>query len=191
MNFLNATGSDNRTVTARISKAVHASRFQTSQAFFLSQGLGKQMEARHLSVRVVINSVLRYGIILHKAGSYATCEQVPLSATAPHFWFEVFVLSLSNTAVQHPVLKSVLVPAPTPSQHFAFQRLKLLGHILRHPDSHEYTSAFVASGAYRHARGSTWSGRPSLHLGRDGYVCSFVAHSTSGNGYGSWLGANT
>ena len=52
---------------------------------------------------------------------------------------------------------------PTPSQQFSFDRLRLLGHILRHPDSFECTSTFMSSKAYRFVRGGNRSGRPTPH----------------------------
>ena len=52
---------------------------------------------------------------------------------------------------------------PTPSQQFSFDRLRLLGHILRHPDSFECTSTFMSSKAYRVVRGGNRSGRPTPH----------------------------
>ena len=42
---------------------------------------------------------------------------------------------------------------PTPSQQFSFDRLRLLGRVLRHPDSFECTSTFMSSKAYRFVRG--------------------------------------
>ena len=52
---------------------------------------------------------------------------------------------------------------PTPSQQFSFNRLKLLGHSLRHPDNIENTSTFMSSKAYRFLRGGNRSGRPTPH----------------------------
>ena len=51
----------------------------------------------------------------------------------------------------------------TPSQLYLQQRLKLLGHLLRHPDSIESQSSFMPSGAYRFIPGPNRVGRPRLH----------------------------
>ena len=51
----------------------------------------------------------------------------------------------------------------TPSQCYSQQRLKLFGHLLRHPDSLEYQSSFMPSGAYRFIPGPNRVGRPRLH----------------------------
>ena len=52
---------------------------------------------------------------------------------------------------------------PTPSQQFSFDRLRLLGHILRHPDSFECKSTFMFSKACRFVRGGNRSGRLTPH----------------------------
>ena len=51
----------------------------------------------------------------------------------------------------------------TPSQIFSQNRLTLLGHLFRHPDSLEYSSTFMTSGQYRFTRGPNRVGRPRLH----------------------------
>ena len=50
-----------------------------------------------------------------------------------------------------------------PSQIYSLDRLRLFGHLLRHPDSLEYQSAFMPSGAYRFTFGPNRTGRPRLH----------------------------
>ena len=52
---------------------------------------------------------------------------------------------------------------PTPSQAVSCRRLKLLDHILRHPDSHEFTATFNQARAYRTVRGKNRRGRPQVH----------------------------
>ena len=51
----------------------------------------------------------------------------------------------------------------TPSQICSQNRLTLLRHIFRHPDSLEYSSTFMPSGQYRYTRGPHRVGRPRLH----------------------------
>ena len=51
----------------------------------------------------------------------------------------------------------------TPSQYYSQQRLKLFGHPFRHPESLEYQSSFMPSGAYRFIPGPNRVGRPGLH----------------------------
>ena len=50
----------------------------------------------------------------------------------------------------------------TPSQIYSQNRLTLLGHLFRHPDSLEYSST-MNSGQYRFTRGPNRVGRPRLH----------------------------
>ena len=51
----------------------------------------------------------------------------------------------------------------TPSQIYSQNRLTLLGHLFRHPDSLEFSSTFMTSGQYRFTRGPNRVGRPRLH----------------------------
>ena len=51
----------------------------------------------------------------------------------------------------------------TPSQYYSQQRLKLFGHLFRHPTSLECQSSFMPSGAYRFIPGPNRVGRPRLH----------------------------
>ena len=51
----------------------------------------------------------------------------------------------------------------TPSQIYSQNRLTLLGHLFRHPNSLEFSSTFRPSGQYRYTRGPNRVGRPRLH----------------------------
>ena len=51
----------------------------------------------------------------------------------------------------------------TPSQVYSHDRLRLFGHMLRHPDSLKFQAVFMPSGAYRHTAGPSRLGRPRLH----------------------------
>ena len=51
----------------------------------------------------------------------------------------------------------------TPSQICSQNRLTLLGHLFRHPNSLEFSSTFMLSGQYRYTRGPNRVGRPRLH----------------------------
>ena len=51
----------------------------------------------------------------------------------------------------------------SPSQIYSRDRLRLLGHILRHTDSIEFNATFMPSGAYRFIQGPNRVGRPRLH----------------------------
>ena len=51
----------------------------------------------------------------------------------------------------------------TPSQIYSQNRLTLLGHLFRHPDSLEFNSTFMPSGQYTYTRGPNRVGRPRLH----------------------------
>ena len=48
-------------------------------------------------------------------------------------------------------------------QIYSQNRLKLLGHVFRHPNSLEFSSTFMPSGQYRYTRGPNRIGRPRLH----------------------------
>ena len=60
-------------------------------------------------------------------------------------------------------LENRFLVLPAPSQQFSFSRLKLLGHILRHPDSFGFTLTSMPSKAYRFVRGSNRPGSPTPH----------------------------
>ena len=51
----------------------------------------------------------------------------------------------------------------TPPQIYSQNRLKLLGHVFRHPNSLEFSSTFMPSGQHRYTRGPNRIGRPRLH----------------------------
>ena len=51
----------------------------------------------------------------------------------------------------------------SPSQLYSQNRLNLLGHLYRHPDSLETLATFMPSAAYRHTRGANRVGRPKPH----------------------------
>ena len=51
----------------------------------------------------------------------------------------------------------------SPSQIYSQNRLNLLGHLYRHPDSLETQATFMPSAAYRHTRGANRVGRPKPH----------------------------
>ena len=46
---------------------------------------------------------------------------------------------------------------------YSQNRLNLLGHLYRHPDSLETQATFMPSAAYRHTRGANRVGRPKPH----------------------------
>ena len=149
--FLDATGSDRRTVSARISKAVHASKLL--KPFFSHRGLGSKWKL--VIYRSVLLSILSYAmesccikpVDMQRVNKFHFQQMRRVFGLKSSYYHRV--IHPSNIPCSNQYLAeraNILVPTPTPSQHFSFQRLKLLGHVLRHPDSHEYTSAFCVIG---------------------------------------------
>ena len=87
------------------------------------------------------------------------------------------VIQPSDTPCSHEHISQLanqLVQIPTPSQYCSFRRLKLLGHVLRHPDSHEFTSTCMQSRAYRSLGGSNRRGRPRLHWAESAMTEAYI-----------------
>ena len=166
--FLDATCNSRSTTSKRISRAVHASKLL--KPFFTHAGLPTKWK---LTVyKSIILSILAYGM---ESCCPAPSQQGRVDSLHFKNLRRIFRV---KSSYYHRVLQPSEAPCsneylseranaftvlPTPSQQFSFNRLKLLGHILRHPDTYEATSTFMQSKAYRFISGGNRSGRPSLH----------------------------
>ena len=79
------------------------------------------------------------------------------------FYHRVINPSDENCLNQYLAGLSFSIRVITPSQPYSQNRLMILGHLYRHPQSLEYHSTFMPSGQYRYTRGPNRVGRPRLH----------------------------
>ena len=151
---MDATRSGRSTVSQRNSKAVAASK-QLKPLFSHS---ALPCNWKLIVYRSVVMSIWAYGMescnlspseqrradrlhfkslhrIVRKKSSYYPGVIAPSDAPCSHEYL--------------PQLANRWLVLCTPSQQFSFDRLSLLGRVLRHPDSFECTSTFMSSKAYR------------------------------------------
>ena len=165
--FLSASGS-RKNVNYRISQAVHASKLLKP---LLSRA--SLPPSWKLTVyRSIVQAILMYAMDsellsqsqLTKLNSVHYKSVRRIFKVKSSFYHRV--LDPSDADCSNEYLAGLAYNAKrviSPSQQYSHDRLKLFGHVLRHPDSLEYQAAFMPSGAYRRTVGPNRLGRPRLH----------------------------
>ena len=125
-----------------------------------------------LVYRSVVQSILMYAMdsLLLTPGQLTKMDSVhykclrrifKIKSSYYHRVISPSSLPCSNQYLAEPAFSSRRVISP--SQIYSQNRLNLLGHLYRHPDSLESQATFMPSAAYRHTRGANRVGRPKPH----------------------------
>ena len=197
--YLDSTGSSRKNVSYRITQAIHSSKLLKPLLSHSSLPPSWKLTV----YRSIVLSILMYAM----DSAFLSPSQIT-KLNSVHFKSlrRIFnikssyyhrVLNPSDVDCSNEYLAGLAFNSKrvlSPSQIYSHDRLRLLGHLLRHTDSIEYSAAFMPSGAYRFIQGPNRVGRPRLHWtescmteasNRIDYLCSDAAptHSDIHNDY--------
>ena len=177
--FIDALGSGNSTVSKRVSRAVSTSK--QLKPFMSHKGLPTKWKL--IVYKSIILSILGYAM---ESVYLPPAQERRLNSIHFQNMRRIFglkssyfhkVIQPTDTPCSHAYISQLanqLVQIPTPAQYCSFRRLKLLGHVLRHPDSYEFTSTFMQSRAYRFVGGSNRRGRPRPHWAESAMAEAYI-----------------
>ena len=166
--YLDTSGNSRKNTSYRISQAIHSSKLLKPLLSHASlPPLWK------LTVyRSIIMSILMYAMdsVLLSPSQLVRLNSVHFRSLRRIFkvkssYYYHRVLNPSDAECSNEYLAGLAYSRRviTPSQYYSQQRLKLFGHLFRHPTSLECQSSFMPSGAYRFIPGPNRVGRPRLH----------------------------
>ena len=166
--FLDSTGTSHKNVSFRITQAIHSSKLLKPLLSHSSLPPSWKLTV----YRSIVQSILMYAM---DSAFLSPPQLTRLNAVHFKCLRRVFkikssyyhrVLSPSDAECSNEYLSGLAFSSKrvlSPSQIYSHDRLRLLGHILKHTDSIEYSVTFMPSGAYRFIQGPNRVGRPRLH----------------------------
>ena len=166
--FLDASGSSRKNVSVRITQAVHSSKLLKPLLSHSSLPPSWKLTV----YKSIVQSVLMYAM---DSAFLSPSQLTRLNAVHFKSLRRIFkikfsyyhrVLNPSNVDCSNECLAGLAFSSRriiSPSQTYSHDRLRLLGHLPRHPDTLEHNAAFMPSGAYRFIQGPNRVGRPRLH----------------------------
>ena len=166
--FLDSTGSSHKNFSFRITQAIHSSKLLKPLLSHSSLPPSWKLTV----YRSIVQSILMYAMdsaflspsqLTRLNAVHFKCLRRVYKIKSSYFHR---VLSPSDAECSNEYLSGLAFSSKrvlSPSQIYSHDRLRLLGHILRHTNSIEYSAIFMPSGVYRFIQGPNRVGRPRLH----------------------------
>ena len=166
--YLDPKSNNHQNVSTRISRAMEASKKLSP---LMKHGL-LPPNWKLLVYRSVVQSILMYAMdsLLLTPAQLTKMDSVHYKCLRRIFKIKSSyyhrVINPSSSPCSNQYLAELAFSSRrviSPSQMYSQNRLNLLGHLYRHPDSLETQATFMPSAAYRHTRGVNRVGRPKPH----------------------------